>query len=186
MSRTKYVRLDGARLEKAIKSKGMTKRDFGLKCFGFMERLGLRKGTGYDEEKQASNWVSLLCRPDDDRKTGVHPKLLPWISLTLDVRRQWLTGEDDYMTELDAITALETRQHEQLRNATKECKTLISPLLEKAGYTYRCPCLDMDGNPAGDFIGRDHRDYVIMAEDLKRIETVCIDLCASMFRALTD
>ena len=191
MSRTKYVRLDGDRLEKAIAAKGITKRAFGLECFEIMRRLGLRKGTGYDEEKQASNWVSLLlCKQDDDdpnnRKTGINPKLLNIISTYLGVRSQWLLGEDDYMTELDAITALETRQHERLKYATKKCKTLITPLLEKAGYSYRCPCLDMDGNPAGDFVDRDHRDHVILAEDLERIETVCIDLCVSMFRVLSD
>lgn len=185
MSRTRYVRLVGDRLEPAIRLKGMTKRDFGLECFSIMNRLGLRKGTGFDDEKQASNWTSLLCRPDDDdRKIGVHPKLLPWISLLLGVRERWLTGADDYMTNEEAVKALEAQQHEQIRNAARECMTLITPLLEKAGYTYRCPCLDSNNNPAGDFLDSDHKNHVILAEDLRRIETVCIDLCASMFREL--
>lgn len=193
MSRTKYMRLDGDRLEMAIAAKGMTKREFGLKCFGFMERMGLRKGTGYDEEKQASNWTSLLFRPDDDdRKTGVHPRLLSIISLYLDVRMQWLTGEDDYMTDDDWLQAIEARQasREAAAQATMQrtsddfAKGPVYALIRSRLSNAEVVNIVQDNKPYFKLRFKDDpgSTYTIRPETIRMIEAACADLCCSLIR----
>ena len=193
MSRKQFIRLDGDRLEQAIKSKGMTKRDFGLKCFNFMERLGLRKGTGFDDEKQASNWTSLLCRPDDDdRKTGVHPRLLNIIALYLGVRRQWLTGEDDYMTDDDWLQAIDDRQarleaiaHDTMKRASdKFAKGPVHALIRDKLSNAEVVNIVQDNKPYFRIQFKDDPGsiYTIKPETIRMIEAACADLCCSLIR----
>lgn len=156
-----------------------------------MERLGLRKGTGYDEEKQASNWVSLLCRPYDSRKTGVRPELLPWISLLLDVRANWLTGQDDFRTNEELLQAYETAAAEKEKTARAAVhhdyinlnKSPVYALI-KDRLTLTRVGLDTDGtSPCIEFtFADDPHSYRVTLQTLHKIENACAALCCSVIK----
>lgn len=188
MSRPRTIRIDGDRLKTAVKRKGMTYRQFSLSCLEYMARFGmatLPENTA-DREKKASSWFSLLCRPDTDpKKTGLNPEALNWIAwIMLEVRVDWLTGESDIMTDSDLLQHITARENAQLQAAADECSTLINPLLEKAGILYQCPCF-IDGSHAATFVDHELHEYRITAADLRKIETVCADLCRSLLHELS-
>lgn len=170
-------RVNGERLRIAIKRSGMKPVEFG-------KRLYMTKNS-----KTASTNVYRLCLPDgDDKKIGLDIALLHDASKLLNVREEWLIGndEDDIMTDFELIQE-QIQDHEyRVQRAQELSNATVRLLLEKAGYTFRelgffSPDND-EPQPAFVFENKKHEPFLISSDDFIKLESVCVDLCASMFR----
>ena len=189
MSKNKLPTLRTDRLEEALKDKGMSKIDFGRLCFDFMLRNKLWKKTPSDN-KQISNWVSLLCRPEDDpRKGGVNPRLLPWITILLDVRAAWLTGQDDFKTNEDLLDG--HIKHTEAKAADLRRQMVSTETAIKGSPVYRLIQDRIEKGslvlPGTDLYRISFKDdpecsYNISIATLRMMEAACADLCCSLIR----
>lgn len=173
MGRNKKPRIDGERLKEAMKLRGWSPIDFSMKLYGL----------GEDKKQTASTNIYRLCLPEDDnKKIGLDRGMLSDACKILNVREEWLLGVDDAMTDFELI-----EDHRYRVNRAKEISnTFLRPILEKAGYTFlKFGFYTPDhGEPEPIFIFEDkkHESFSISASDLQKMESVCTDLCASMFR----
>lgn len=187
MSKNKLPRLRTDRLEEALKDKGMIKIDFGRLCFDFMLRNGLWKKPPSDD-KRISNWVSLLCRPDS-RKGGINPRLLTWITILLDVRAEWLTGQDDFKTNEDLLDG--HIKHTEAKAADLRRQRASTETAIKGSPVYRLIQDRIEKGstvlPGADLYRISFKDdpecsYNISIATLRMMEAACADLCCSLIR----
>lgn len=173
MGRNKKPRIDGERLKVAMKLRGWSPVDFSMKLYGL----------GEDKRKTASTNIYRLCLPEnDDKKIGLDPGMLSDACKILNVREEWLLGLDNAMDDFELI-----EDHRDRVNRAKEISnSFLIPILEKTGYTFKkfgfyTPD---QGEPEPIFIFEDkrHDSFSISAIDLQKMESVCTDLCGSMFR----
>lgn len=172
MGRNKNIRIDGDRLKTAMIFKGWSPIEFGKMLYGD------------HNPKTVSTNIYRLCLPDGDKnKLGLDPYMLAKACKILDVREPWLLGQDDAMTDFEIIQ----EQKERVQNAQNEINnSLVRPLLKQAGYAFikfGFYAQDIgEPEPAYIFENRKHETFVINGDDLAKMESVCADLCASMFQ----
>ena len=171
-------RVNGERLRIAIERSGMKPVEFG-------KRLYMTKN-----RKTASTNVYRLCLPDGHKyKLGLDIALLHDASKLLNVREEWLIGndEDDIMTDFELIQEqIQDHKYRAQRAQDEINNSLVRPLLKQAGYAFikfGFYAQDIgEPEPAYIFENRKHETFVINGDDLAKMESVCADLCASMFQ----
>ena len=192
MGRSEGIRLNGDRLKKEIKNKGLRQYQFGMKCTEYMLDSKLWRAEAQHTEKQAGDWICNLCRPaEDPKKAGVHPALLSWMCTYFGVRSEYLTGADDYRTDNDVMLAtLETADkrraemnHKYMRDYMQFIKSPVYALIKDRllGGHVGVSFASADGL-SFTFADDPGTLYEMDAQLLQKIEAACADLCCSLIR----
>lgn len=175
MGRKPEKRINGDRLKKAIKLRGMTPVTFGMRLYMTRNR------------KTASTNIYRLCLPEGHKlKTGLNPGMLSDAAKMLDVNEEWLLGEPVAMNEAEWLQAVEARKRELDEMAEMYCSKTLLPLLEEAGYTFtRNGFAEALAAPVSEFQHRSGKKIIIPSYDLHKMESMCVDLIDSMIRHRT-
>lgn len=167
------IKLDGTRLRDAIYARGYrTLRAFAEEATDL-------------EKEDASRWINRLCLPHGNRnKTGIKSQaMLSRIANLLNVSKEYLTGEDDLIRE----QMQEKRITEEGMHAKSECDTFLLPIIVKAGFK-PSQFGSLDDKPLAMFEKQDNRlcTYGILAEDLRKMENITVDLIRSMLNTMNQ